>query len=172
MKTLFSKENINNIINEISQKIMNNYKKDEEIIIISLLKGAFIFTADLIRKIDRTIIIDFMIVSSYGDKFESSNKIDIKYDINIDIENKNVIIIDDIVDTGNTLYEIKNYLLKKNPKKIELCCLLDKSQRREKNINIDYIGFKCPNEFVIGYGIDTFNKYRNLPFVASLYNEL
>ncbi len=166
IKELYSSDQINERIKKIANDIMKNYDLDEEIIIICLLKGGFIFTADLVREIKRNIKIEFMVVSSYGNSFQSSGNIDIKQDLNIDINNQNVIIVDDIIDTGNTLFHIKKYLSAKNPKKIETCCFLDKKEGRQKDFSVDYVGFNCPNKFVVGYGMDASSKYRNLPFIG------
>lgn len=168
VNTLFTADDIDESIKRISNNIMNEYSPEEEIVIVCLLKGGLVFTSDLIRKIDRTIHVDFILASSYGNNFESSGNINIKLDISMDIHNKNVIVIDDIIDTGNTLFEIKKHLQKKNPKSIELCCLLDKSERRVKDINIDYVGLPCPNKFVVGYGMDAYGIYRNLPYIGYL----
>ena len=163
---LFSKIKIKQRIKELGIEITNNYNKSDEIIIICLLKGAFIFASDLIREIDRDIKIEFMNVSSYGNNTFSSCKVNILHDINIDIKNKNVIIIDDIIDTGHTLFEIRKILRERGPKKIELCTLLDKKEGRKVIIDVNYNGFECPNKFVVGYGMDAGNKYRNLPNIV------
>ena len=170
MRELYSSVQIDQAIEDIANSIMKKYNPDDEIVVISLLKGSFIFTADLIRKINRNILLDFMIVSSYGDSLESTNNVVIKQDITLNIENKKVIIIDDIIDTGNTLYEIKKHIETKNPDTIECCCLFNKNERRQINVDVEYIGFNCPNEFVIGYGMDASNKYRNLPYIGSFMN--
>jgi hypoxanthine phosphoribosyltransferase len=166
IKILYTAEEINYRVQTLANEIMNNYSENEEIIMICLLKGGFIFTADLIRELSRKIKIEFMSVSSYGDKLESSGIINIKQDVSCDINNKNIIIIDDIIDTGNTLFNIKQHLINKKPNKIETCCLLDKSEGRLQNITADYIGFKCPNKYVIGYGMDAASNYRNLPYIG------
>lgn len=163
---LYSKIKIKERIKELGVEITNNYDKDDEIIIICLLKGAFIFASDLVREIDRDVKIEFMNVSSYGADKVSSGKINILSDISIDIKDKNIIIIDDIIDTGHTLFEIKKILEKKGPKKIELCTLLDKKEGRKVTINVNYNGFECPNKFVVGYGMDAGSKYRNLPNIV------
>lgn len=163
---LFSKIKIKERIKELGIEITNNYDKNDEIIIICLLKGAFIFASDLIREIDRDIKIEFMNVSSYGNNTFSSCKVNILHDINIDIKDKNIIIIDDIIDTGHTLFEIKKILQERGPKKIELCTLLDKKDGRKVIIDVNYNGFECPNKFVVGYGMDAGNKYRNLPNIV------
>ena len=129
------------------------------------MKGGFIFTADLVRYLKPNIF-DFMNVSSYGDSHTSSGSVKIIQDISCDIENKHVMIIDDIVDTGLTIHEIKKLLLSRNPKSVEVCCLLDRENRKTE-IEPDYC-FKCPNKYVIGYGMDSANNYRHLPYVGAL----
>ena len=163
---LYSEIIIKDKINELAKEISNNYDKSEEIVFVSLLKGAFIFTSDLVRAIDRDIKIEFMNVSSYGNNTYSSRKVDILQDITIDIKDKNIIIVDDIIDTGYTLFEIREVLQKRSPKKIELCTLLDKKEGRKVKIEVNYNGFECPNKFVVGYGMDASSKYRNLPYIG------
>ena len=163
---LYSKIQIKERIKQLGLEITNNYDKDDEIIIVCLLKGAFIFASDLVREIDRDVKIEFMNVSSYGKNTISSGKINILSDININIKDKNVIIIDDIIDTGHTLNEIRKILEERHPKKIELCTLLDKKEGRKVIIEVDYNGFECPNKFVVGYGMDAASKYRNLPNIV------
>lgn len=166
---LYSEIIIKDKINELAKEISNNYDKSEEIVFVSLLKGAFIFTSDLVRAIDRDIKIEFMNVSSYGNNTYSSRKVDILQDITIDIKDKNIIIVDDIIDTGYTLFEIREVLQKRSPKKIELCTLLDKKEGRKVKIEVNYNGFECPNKFVVGYGMDASSKYRNLPYIGYIY---
>ena len=166
---LYSEIIIKDKINELAKEISNNYDKSEEIVFVSLLKGAFIFTSDLVRAIDRDIKIEFMNVSSYGNNTYSSRKVDILQDIAIDIKDKNIIIVDDIIDTGYTLFEIREVLQKRSPKKIELCTLLDKKEGRKVKIEVNYNGFECPNKFVVGYGMDASSKYRNLPYIGYIY---
>ena len=165
---LYSADNIKNRIKEISSEIENEYKTNDELVIVCLLKGGFTFTADLIRELFMDVRVEFMCVSSYGNELKSSGVINIKQDISSDISGKNIIIIDDIVDTGRTLFEIRNYLSKKNPNSIKTCCLLDKKEKREFDINIDYYGFVCPDVFVVGYGMDASGMYRNLPYIGKI----
>ena len=165
---LYSADNIKNRIKEISSEIENEYKTNDELVIVCLLKGGFTFTADLIRELSMDVRVEFMCVSSYGNELKSSGVINIKQDISSDISGKNIIIIDDIVDTGRTLFEIRNYLSKKNPNSIKTCCLLDKKEKREFDINIDYYGFVCPDVFVVGYGMDASGMYRNLPYIGQV----
>ena len=163
---LYSEVIIKDKIKELEKEIINNYDKCEEIIFVCLLKGAFIFTSDLVREIDRDIKIEFMNVSSYGNNTYSSCKVNILQDITIDIKDKNIIIVDDIIDTGYTLFEIRKILQERSPKKVELCTLLDKKEGRKVIIEVDYNGFECPNKFVVGYGMDASSKYRNLPYIG------
>ena len=166
MDIFISKDSIQKKVKEIANKIDNDYK-DEEVIIISILKGAIYFTMDLVKNINNpNIQLDFMKVSSYKNNIESNNEIDFHLDLSIDITNKNIIIVDDILDTGYTMQFLYNHLAKKNPKSIKTCVLLNKPERRIININADYVGFDIKNEFVIGYGLDYDEKYRNLPHIS------
>ena len=165
VKELYSNKQIQDRIVNMAAEMTLNYKDDDEIVVICLLKGGFMFTADLVRLIIRKIYIDFMTVSSYGNEFESSGMIDIKQDITMDIEGKNVILIDDIVDSGLTMKAIVDHLKLKNPKEIKTCCLLNK---KKTDIHVDFVGFECPDKFVVGYGMDAGEEYRNLPFIGTL----
>lgn len=166
IKTLIDETKLNERISEIAKKISADYI-DEEIVLVCILKGATYFAIDLSKKITNDdIIIDFMKVSSYGSQTESSGKIDFKLDLSENIENKNVIIVEDIIDTGITLNYLYNHLKSKNPKSLKLCVLLDKKERRIQDIHVDYIGFEIENKFVVGYGLDYDEKYRNLPYVG------
>lgn len=166
IKTLIDEEKLNKKISEIAKKISGDYI-NEEIVLVCILKGAAYFAIDLSKKITNDdIIIDFMKVSSYGSQTESSGKINFKLDLSENIENKNVIIVEDIIDTGITLNYLYNHLKSKNPKSLKLCVLLDKKERRIQGIDVDYIGFEIENKFVVGYGLDYDEKYRNLPYIG------
>lgn len=166
IKTLINEQQLNEKILEIAQKISNDYV-NEEIILICTLKGASYFAIDLSKKLtNNDIILDFIKVSSYGSQTESTGKVNLTLDISQNIENKNVIIIEDIIDTGITLNYLYNYLKSKNPKSLKLCVLLDKKERRIQDIPVDYTGFNIDNKFVIGYGLDYNEKYRNLPYIG------
>ncbi len=166
IKILIDEEKLNKRISEIAKKISSDYI-NEEIVLVCILKGAAYFAIDLSKKITNdNIIIDFMKVSSYGSQTESSGKINLKLDLSENIENKNVIIVEDILDTGITLNYLYNHLKSKNPKSLKLCVLLDKKERRIQDINADYIGFEIENKFVIGFGLDYDEKYRNLPYIG------
>lgn len=167
IKVLINEEKLQNRVNELAEEISNDYK-NEDIILICILKGSVYFTVDLSKKITcNSVILDFMRVSSYENKAtESSGKINFKLDISENIENKNVIIIEDIIDSGFTLNYLYNYLKEKNPKSLKLCALLDKKERREIDIKVDYTGFEIDNKFVVGYGLDYDEKYRDLPYIG------
>ena len=165
---LISEKQIKEKVIELGQKIERDYK-DKEIFLIGVLKGASVFISDLMRCINLDVKIDFMSVSSYGMSTTSSGVEKILKDIDQDISNKNVIIVEDIIDTGLTLNYLKDYLLKKNAKSIKICTLLDKPERRKCNIQVDYVGFKIEDKFIVGYGIDYKEMYRNLPYIAYVH---
>lgn len=151
------KERIGQIANQI-----NDDFKGEPITLICILKGSLYFYADLSRKIKLNTELEFMRVSSY-DGEDSTGQIDFKLDLDNPVTNKNVIVVEDIIDTGHTLSYLLQYLKSQKPKSLKLCTLLDKEERREINIDIDYVGFKIPNHFVVGFGLDLDQKYRNIP---------
>ncbi len=168
---LLTEEDIRNKVDELGEKITKDHK-DEELILIGVLKGANVFMSDLMRKINKPIEIDFISVSSYGHSTESSGVVRILKDLDSEIEGKNVIIVEDIIDSGLTLnYLIQNFKTRK-PKSVKICTLLDKPERRKVDIKIDYKGFVIPDEFIVGYGIDYAEGYRNLPYVATLKEEV
>lgn len=169
LKVLINEETLQNRVNELAEEISNDYK-NEEIILICILKGSAFFTVDLAKKLTcKSVFIDFMKVSSYENQTtESTGKIKFKLDISKDIENKNVIIVEDIIDSGYTLNYLSNYLKEKNPKSLKLCALLDKKERRIIDVKVHYTGFEIENKFVVGYGLDYDDKYRNLPYIGYL----
>ena len=168
---LFNEQVLANRVHELGEEISKDYA-DEEVLLVGILKGASVFLSDLIRHISIPAYIDYMVVSSYGNSAETSGVVRIIKDLEENIEGKNIIIIEDIIDTGLTLAFLKQNLLSRNPKSLKICTLLDKPARREKEILIDYKGFEVPDEFIIGYGIDYAEKYRNLPFVGLLKREV
>lgn len=166
LDVLIDEEKLNNRIKEIAKQIENEYK-NEEIVLVCILKGAVYFTVELSKSIKySSVILDFMKVSSYGEGTVTTGNVELKVDLSTNIENKNVIIVEDIIDSGYTLNYLYDYLKSKNPKTLKICVLLDKKERREKDINVDYIGFEIDNKFVVGYGLDYADKYRNLPYVG------
>ncbi|SHK33424.1 hypoxanthine phosphoribosyltransferase [Paramaledivibacter caminithermalis] len=167
---LFTEEKIKEKVIELGKRITEDYK-GKDTIVIGVLKGANIFLSDLIRRIEIPITVDFIDVSSYGLSTESSGVVKINKDLDFSIENKDIIIVEDIIDTGLTLKYLLENLKSRKPKSIKICTFLDKPDRRKVDIKIDYLGFKIPDEFIVGYGIDYAEKYRNLPFIASLKKE-
>ena len=169
INVLIDEATLQNRVNELAEEISNDYK-NEDIILICILKGSIFFTVDLAKKITcNSVVLDFMRVSTYENKAtESSGKINFKLDISENIENKNVIIVEDIIDSGFTLNYLYNYLREKNPKTLKLCTLLNKPERRKIDIKVDYTGFEIDNKFVVGYGLDYDEKYRNLPYIGYL----
>ena len=172
---LFSENDIQEKINELRNKILTDYNNVvDDIVFLSVLKGSYIFTSDLTKSIffsNKKVFVDFIQLSSYNGGLETSGKINIvNSSKGLDyLENKHVIILEDIVDTGNTIKWLKEYLANKNTASVKICCLLDKKARRTVDLDIDYIGFDCPDEFVIGYGMDYGEEFRTLPFIC-IYN--
>lgn len=168
---LFSEEKIKEKVEELGKRISKDYS-GKDIIVIGVLKGANIFLSDLIRKIDMSVTVDFIDVSSYGHSTESSGVVKINKDLDFSIEDRDILIVEDIIDSGLTLKYLLENLKSRKPKSIGICTLLDKPERRKVNIDVNYIGFKIPDEFIVGYGIDYAEKYRNLPYIASLKPEV
>ena len=166
IKTLISSEELQKRIKEIGKQITEEYK-NKEIEIICILRGAVYFATDLTKYIDsNNLIMEFMQVSSYGNMKETTGELKIKKDLDVNIEGKNVIIVEDIIDSGFTMLNLKKYLLSKNPETLKVCTLLDKKDRRKVEVEADYVGFEIPNKFVLGYGLDYEEYYRNLPYIA------
>lgn len=166
-KILFSKEQIEQRATEIGKQISEDYA-GESVYLIGTLRGAILWMGDIMKNISLDTEIDFMVASSYGSGTSTSGVVKIKKDLDGDIYGKNVIIVEDIVDTGTTLKHLKEHLSDRNPKSIKVCTLLDKPSRRLVDINADYIGYEIDNLFVIGYGLDYDQKYRNLPYISYL----
>lgn len=158
---LISEEAILNKVASLGATITKDFK-NKDLVVVSILKGSFIFTADLVRHIDLPLSISFMVVSSYGSSTESSGNLKIKYDVDIDLKDKDVLIVEDIVDTGLTMQSLKKFLSDKGASSVKVCTIFDKLERRIVDVTVDYKGFDIPNEFVVGYGLDYDNKYRNL----------
>ncbi len=161
VEELISEKEILAKVEEIGKQISDDFKEGD-ITIVSVLKGSFIFTADLVRNINLPVEIAFIAASSYGASTVSSGELKIRYDIDIPVKDKDIILVEDIVDTGLTISRLKEYLFELGAKSVKICTIFDKVERREKQVDIDYCGFVIPNEFVVGYGLDYNNKYRNL----------
>ena len=164
---LFSEEELDRRVSEIAAEINRDYAGKEPML-ISVLRGSFVFMADLIRKIEVPCTVDFMSVSSYGRGTTSSGQVQITKDLSDDIEGKDIIVVEDILDSGNTLSYLLQLLQARKPASMKLCTLLDKPDRRVKEVHVDYTGFTIPDEFVVGYGLDYAEKYRNLPYIGIL----
>ena len=170
-RILVTKEQIAERVTEIAKEIKRDFG-DEDLTMICILRGSCYFFADLTKALDNMITLEFMAVSSYGSGTTSSGEVRISKDVSTPIEGKNVIVVEDIIDTGYTLSYLKRILLERRPKVLKICTLLDKPSRREAEIEGDYVGFTIPNEFVVGYGLDYAQKYRNLPEVGVLKAEI
>ena len=167
--TLITKEEVHARIAEIGRQISSDYAS-REILLVGILKGSFVFMADLIRAISSEIPIevDFMSVSSYGDSTSSSGTVHIEKDMSVPVSGKNVIIVEDIVDTGLTLTYLQDILRARNPRCLRTACLLSKPSRRQVDVNVEYIGFSIEDRFVVGYGLDYAEQYRHLPHISVL----
>ncbi len=165
ISVLISEEAVNARINEMAKVISEEFA-GEAVHLICILKGSVFFTCELAKRITVPVTIDFMQVSSYGNGTESSGRVRIAKDLDETVEGKNVIVIEDIIDSGRTLSYLMNLLKVRNPKSIKLCTLLDKPDRRVVEVDVDYTGFSIPDEFVVGYGLDYAQKYRNLPYIG------
>lgn len=170
-KIVMTAEVLKKRVNEMGAEISKNYVGKNPVI-ICILKGSAIFTADLVRAIDIPVELDFMALSSYGSSTVSSGVVRIKKDIDADVTGRDIIIVEDIVDSGLTLKYINEYFQQHNPASIAICALLDKPKAHQTDLKIDYVGFEVGNDFVVGYGLDFNQKYRNLPYIGILKEEI
>ena len=170
-KVLYTEEEIRSAAKRLADQINKDYA-GQEVVFVGLLKGSVQFMADLLKSIELECTIDFMCVSSYGNGTKSTGRVNIIKDLSEPIDDKNVIIVEDIIDSGNTLNFINRYFSAKNARTVRICTLLDKPSRREVEIDVDYIGFEVPDEFVVGYGLDYKEYYRNLPYIGVLKPEI
>ena len=162
---MISEDQIKEKVYELAKQIEKDFK-GQQLLVVGILKGSSVFVADLIRQMDLDINIDFMSVSSYGNSTKSSGTVKILKDLDVDIEGKNVLIVEDIIDSGLTLSNLVAALETRKPKTLTICTLLDKPQRRTADIKVDYVGFVIEDKFIVGYGIDYAEKYRNLPYIG------
>ncbi len=151
---------------QLARIISEHYADTEQLVVVGLLRGSFVFIADLVRRLDLPVEVDFMTVSSYGNKKESSRQVRIIQDLETAIGGRDVLIVEDIIDTGHTLAQVYEILLTRTPQSLKICTLLNKPSRREVDVNVDWVGFDIPDEFVIGYGIDFAQQGRNLPHIG------
>lgn len=165
IRVLIDEAKIQDKVREIAKRIEKDYE-GKEITMICILKGSSFFTVDLAKRINGNVKIEFIQVSSYGSSTIGSNNIELKLDLRESIENKDVIVVEDIIDTGRTLSYLLEHLKGRNPKSLKLCTLLDKPERRLYDVKVDYTGFEIPDKFVVGYGLDFNEQFRNLPYIG------
>ncbi len=166
-RVLLTQEQLAAKVAELAQRVSDDYAELSPVL-IGILTGSFVFMSDLIRLLDFHLMVDFIAVSSYEEATVSSGKVRLLKDCSRDIAGRHVLLVEDIIDTGLTLAHIAKILRDRNPASLRICCLLDKAARREADIAPDYVGFEIPDEFVVGYGLDFAEKYRNLPYVGVL----
>ncbi|WP_425441271.1 hypoxanthine phosphoribosyltransferase [Salipaludibacillus aurantiacus] len=164
---MISESEIKQKVKELAEEIEKDFN-NEPVVLIAVLKGSFVFAADLMREMKGNVQVDFISVSSYGNQTETTGKVRLLKDLDSNITNENVVVVEDIVDSGLTLHFLRDHLHMHKPKQIKVCTLLDKPERRRVDLPIDYVGFVIPDEFIVGYGIDFAQKYRNLPYIASV----
>ncbi len=169
-KVLFSEKDISDIVSRLGAQISKDYA-DKNLLLVSVLKGSVVFMADLMRSITIPCEIDFMVVSSYGSGTTTSGNIKIIKDLNIDVKDYDLLIVEDILDSGVTLSSLKGMLEARQPASVRICTFLDKPERRKADIKADYSGSEVPDEFIVGYGLDYDEKFRNLPYVGILKRE-
>lgn len=165
IRVMYTEEQVVSKINELAERINADYK-EEPVTVVCILKGAAPFACDLMKRLTMPVTVDFMMVSSYGDGTVSSGNLRIKKNLEEDIVDKNVIVVEDIVDSGRTLKYLKQDLKDRGAKSVRLCTLLSKPARHEVEVEVEYIGYEIPDEFVVGYGLDYAQKYRNLPYIG------
>ena len=168
ISVLISEQDVDARIQEIGEQISKEFA-GQQVHLICILKGSVFFTCELAKRITVPVTLDFMSVSSYGDGTKSSGIVKIAKDLDETIEGKNVIVIEDIIDSGRTLSYLLEILQKRNPNSMRLCTLLDKPDRRVRDVKVDYVGFEIPDEFVVGYGLDYAQRYRNLPYIGVVH---
>lgn len=167
LKKIITEDKIALRVNELAKEISSDYR-GKNLVAVGILKGAWIFMADLVRCLSIPVVCDFMGISSYGDEKETSGVVRITSDLSIPVENKHVLIIEDIIDTGVTTNYLIDNLKTRKPASLKICVLLNKAERRKIKVPLEYVGFTIPPDFVVGYGLDYAQKYRNLPYVAEL----
>ena len=171
LEVLLSEEQIRQRIQEMGDELFDRFE-DKDPMFVGVLNGCFVFMADLVRATQLKSEVEFISVSSYKNATKSSGVVEITRDLQRDITDRNIIVVEDILDSGNTLYFLRNYLLAKGARSITIVTLLDKPSRREKPIKADYAGFVVPDEFVVGYGLDYCQQYRNMPYIGVLKPEV
>jgi|TARA_R100001377_G_scaffold82178_1_gene62312 hypoxanthine phosphoribosyltransferase len=168
IEVMISEEKIKTRVEQLGLQISEHYQNSDNLVMVGLLRGSFVFMADLARAITVNHSVDFMTASSYGNNMESSRDVHILKDLDDAIEGKDVLLVEDIIDTGNTLSKVLQILNLRGPNSIQICTLLDKPTRREEDVAVKWIGFEIPDEFVVGVGIDYAQKYRHLPYIGKV----
>jgi hypoxanthine phosphoribosyltransferase len=169
---LIDPQTLQNRIGELADAIRRDYDGESDLVLLAVLKGAFVFLADLSRRLEFHHSVDFMAVSSYGEGTQTSGVVRIIMDLERNIQGRHVLIVEDIIDTGNTLAYLRRILEERGPASLRICALLDKASRRTVDVPVDYVGFEIPDVFVVGYGLDFAERYRNLPYIGVLKPEL
>ncbi|MCR3955682.1 MAG: hypoxanthine phosphoribosyltransferase [Gudongella sp.] len=170
-EVLLTEEEISKRVSELAKEISEEYR-GKDLLVVGILKGAVIFLSDLVKRLEFPVMLDFMAVSSYGKSSVSTGEVRILKDLDYSVEGKDILIVEDIIDTGLTLNYLKDILGKRGAKGVKICTLLDKPERRTIGVDIDFLGFEIPDEFVVGYGLDYNEQYRNYPFVGALKEEV
>ena len=165
---MISAEQIAARVDELAAEISAFYADTEKLVVVGLLRGSFVFIADLVRGLSTPVEVDFLEVSSYGDAMESSREVRIFKDIRGEIEGRDVLVVEDIIDTGHTMQHVLTLLKSRGPRRLEVATLLDKPSRREVSVDARWVGFEIPDEFVVGYGIDYAQRNRNLPYIGTV----
>lgn len=165
---LISAKSIAARVESLAKEISAYFENTEKLVIVGLLRGSFVFIADLVRELEMPAEVDFLEVSSYGNTMESSREVRILKDLRGEIKGQDVLLVEDIIDTGHTMHHVQNLLQSRGPKTLEVCALLDKPSRREVEVDVRWIGFEIPDEFVVGYGIDYAQLNRNLPYIGKV----
>ncbi|NUY56960.1 hypoxanthine phosphoribosyltransferase [Salinivibrio sp. MA351] len=168
VEVMISEQDVQARVKALGAEINEHYKDSNDLVLVGLLRGSFVFMADLCRAIDLPHSVDFMTASSYGNSMESTRDVRILKDLDDDIKGKDILLVEDIIDTGNTLSKVCEILSLREPNSVRICTLLDKPERREVNVTVDWLGFTIPDEFVVGVGIDYAQKYRHLPYIGKV----
>lgn len=163
-KVLFSRDEINARVKELGKELSETYK-DKDLVVVSLLRGSFIFCADLVREMDIPVEVDFITTHSYGHGEVSTGNVEIVHDLRTDLKGKDVLIVDDIMDSGHTIKKVREHLAEKSPNSIDICVMLDKPSRRQVDLDPEYIGFSIPDLFIVGYGLNYGDHFRNIPYI-------
>lgn len=171
-RVLITEEEIRRRVRELGAQIAADYAETDDLLLVGVLKGCAMFMVDLARQIDLPLAIDFIAVASYGASTESSGVVRMLKDLDTDIAGRHLLIVEDIIDSGLTLAYLRSQLLRRNPASLRICALLNKPERRTADVPVDYLGFDIPNEFVVGYGLDYAERYRNLPYIGVLKPEV